>query len=304
MGKRIFVSYSHKQGEWVRDRLYPVLRAGGAEVLIDFDRFQAGIAVHRQMDSVQDQAEVHLLVLSPDYLASGPCVREMERAIATDPSFGKGCVLPVVRVDCAMPASIKAPDPIYVKLMDDSNGDQWDLVTDRCGVDLKASAAEWLRVRGQVRDAMFDGRSVNLLVHGSPDRKGLIEQLRVDLGRLAVVDLESGAAVGRRSLITEILGEIGIKGEARKPPDDLRDLHHGIVAASAPVRLAFRHFDVVKKRANGYKEDFFSALKHLVEERKLVLLVESHAPYATLLPPANSLSKIQMKTVEMRGRVA
>ena len=60
----------------------------------------------------------------------------------------------------------------------------------------------------------------------------------------------------------------------------------------------------MKKRANGYKEDFFSALKHLVEERKLVLLVESHAPYATLLPPANSLSKIQMKTVEMRGRVA
>ena len=66
--------------------------------------------------------------------------------------------------------------------------------------------------------------------------------------------------------------------------------------------LAFAHFDVMKTRARNYKDDFFSALKHLVDERKLVLLVESRAPYATLLPPTNSLSGIQMKTVEFRGR--
>ena len=165
MGKRIFVSYSHKQAEWVRDRLYPVLRAGGAEVLIDFDRFQAGIAVHRQMDSVQDQAEIHLLVLSPDYLASGPCVHEMERAIATDPTFSKGCVLPVVRIACGIPAAIGGTRPlIYADLTDDLNGDQWDLVTARCGEDLGVSAAEWLRVRGRIGDLVARGKSVNLLV--------------------------------------------------------------------------------------------------------------------------------------------
>ena len=69
------------------------------------------------------------------------------------------------------------------------------------------------------------------------------------------------------------------------------------------MRLAFRLFDVLKSRANNYKEDFFSALKFLVDARKLVLLIESRAPYTTLLRATNSLSEIQMKTVELRGRM-
>ena len=139
-------------------------------------------------------------------------------------------------------------------------------------------------------------------MRGSPDRKGLLVQLREDLGQLAIVDVASGATAGRQSLITEILHALGNTGEARKPPNDLRDLHSCVMAAPVPVRLAFRHFDILKSRANNYKEDFFSALKFLVEERKLVLFIESHAPYATLLPATNSLSTLQMKTVELRGR--
>ena len=300
MGKKVFISYSHKQSEWVRDRLCPVLKAGGAEVLIDVKRFQAGVAVHQQMDTTQDEAEIHLLVLSPDYLASAPCVHEMERAIALDPTFTNGFVLPVVRVSCALPHGIRTPNPIYVNLMDDSAANQWDLVTTKCDADLGSSAADWLRAREQVRDALVDGRSVNLVVQGEPNRKGLVGQLREDLGDLAVIDLASGATAGRQSLITEILHALGGRGQAQKPPNDLRDLHHSIMEAHGVVRLAFRHFDQVKSRV--YKEDFYSALKHLVEERKLVLLIESRAPYATLLPATNSLSKVQMKTVELRGR--
>ncbi len=302
MGKSVFVSYSHQQADWVRNTLCPVLNAWGADVLIDALRFQAGVAMYEQMDAIQDRAEIHLLVLSPDYLASAPCLHEMKRAVAADPSFSKGCVLPVVREACTLPPEIKSPNPLYVKLVDDSNGDQWDLVTEKFGANIGVSAAEWLRARRAVRDAMLDGRSVNLVVQGSPDRKGLLAQLRADLGQLAIVDLESGATVGRQSLITEILRALGSTVVARKSPDDLRDLHLGVMEAPGPVRLAFRHFDVLRSRANNYKEDFFSALKFLVEERQLVLFIESRAPYTTLLPATNSLSMIQMKTVELRGR--
>ena len=46
---RIFVSYSHKQGDWVWDKLIPCLRAGGAKPLADRDVFKAGRSVIGQM---------------------------------------------------------------------------------------------------------------------------------------------------------------------------------------------------------------------------------------------------------------
>jgi hypothetical protein len=302
IGKRVFISYSHVQGAWVRDRLYPVLKAGGAEVLIDVKRFQAGVAIYQQMDATQDQAEVHLLVLSPDYLASAPCRHEMERAIATDPTFAAGSILPVVRVGCPIPPEIKGPNPLYINLEDDSEESPWDLLTSRCGVDLGASAAEWLRARQRVHEFLLDGQSVNLLVSGKPGHRALFEQLREDFRGLAVIDLESGSTSGRQNLISEILTQLGSHAQAGKPPHDLLDLDRFIKASPGQVRVAFRHFDVMARRRSSYKGDFFDALRHLVDQRKLALLIESRSPFVTLLPSGNSLSTIQAKTVELRGR--
>ena len=87
----IFISYSHAQGDWVLDRLLPVLRAGGAGAIVDRDRFVAGKAVVGQMDAAQDQAAKTLLVLSPEYLASDYCQHEMRgRSPATRPSATAG----------------------------------------------------------------------------------------------------------------------------------------------------------------------------------------------------------------------
>lgn len=51
---RIFTSYSHRQEDWVLERLAPCLTAGGVEVLIDRERFRVGHGVVGQMDAVQD----------------------------------------------------------------------------------------------------------------------------------------------------------------------------------------------------------------------------------------------------------
>lgn len=75
--KKVFISYCHKQGEWVWDRLVPVLKAGGANVLIDRERFEAGKAIEGQMDATQDQAERQVLVLSPDDLGRTACTHEL-----------------------------------------------------------------------------------------------------------------------------------------------------------------------------------------------------------------------------------
>jgi hypothetical protein len=138
MPKSVFISYCHKQGDWVWDRLVPCLRAGGADVHIDRERFEAGKAVVGQMDVVQDGAAMAVPVLSPDYLNSPYCVHEMERAIQRDPTFAHGIVVPVKRVYCALPAKIKRTKPLYVDLQDDNNGDQWCLLLRSCEADLGA----------------------------------------------------------------------------------------------------------------------------------------------------------------------
>jgi len=45
--KTVFVSYSHKQGDWVWDRLMSCLKAGGTEVLIDRERVDSRKGLRR-----------------------------------------------------------------------------------------------------------------------------------------------------------------------------------------------------------------------------------------------------------------
>ncbi len=298
---KVFISYSHQQGQWVWDRLYPCLVAGGTEVLIDRKRFEAGLAVFDQMDRTQDQAEVNVLVLSTDYLASAACRHEMERALVRDPSFQYGCVIPIVRTPCDLPEEIRRPNPLYVNFTEDRDPAQWDLLLRACGADLGAAAPDWLEARDQVREFLRRGQSVNLVVKGEPKRREFLERIRQDLdGGMAVVDLDSGAAASRRSLVAEILRACGAPAVVPNEPEDLAVLH-GRLSDLPGTRLCLRHFDRVADRDYGL--DFFSALKYLVMDcRKLVLLVESRAPYVSLLPRNNSLTKLQVMLVELKGR--
>ena len=103
------------------------------------------MAVFDQMDSTQDLAEVHVLILSPDYLASAACLHEMERALALDPHFKQGRVVPVLRVACDLPEAIRRPNPLYVNLTDDGTAEPWDLLMRACGADIGAAVPDWLQ---------------------------------------------------------------------------------------------------------------------------------------------------------------
>ena len=73
---KVFVSYSHTQREWVWERLVPVLKAAGADVLIDIERFKAGRGLTKQMDHEQDSADRQVLCFSDEYLTSKACDHE------------------------------------------------------------------------------------------------------------------------------------------------------------------------------------------------------------------------------------
>lgn len=300
----VFVSYSHCQGDWVWDRFVPVLRAARVDYHIDRERFKAGHRVVGQMDTVQSRCDVHVLILSPEYLASDYCRHEMTRAVSSDPRFERGAVVPVVRVDCPMPAEIAEPNPLYVDLRDDGSAAPWDLLLAACDVVFGAAVPEWLAARDHTRRFLERRQSVNLIVSGNPPWEALLTSLRTEFPDLGRINLERGAAASRRGLVAEILkAACGVAVCVPPEPEDLVELDRVLVEREF-TWLALTHFDIVARRHDRYQVDLFAALRALMtdEPRKLALLVQSRAPFATLLPRDHPLSAIDMKTVELRGK--
>ncbi len=302
MPKKVFISYSHKQGEWVWKNLAPCLRAGGAEVRIDIERFRAGKEVAAQMDAEQDASDLSVLVLSPEYLASAMCQHEMQRAIACNKFVG------VVLADCTVPDEVKKT--LYVDLRDDKATDKWDMLMRECDADLGATVPNWLHARDEIVRRLHDYYSVNLVVprvanHSKPKWRELLAHVQKDyFPEMGEIDLEKGVNTARHGLVAEMLQACGASLPVPKEPEDLITLAKYFEQRPTPARIALTHFDMVVHRQN-YEVNLFAALRHLMtEQRKLALLIHSRAHFVQLLPANHPLSSISnLITVELHGRL-
>jgi hypothetical protein len=171
-----------------------------------------------------------------------------------------------------------------------------------CGADLGADAPDWLAARDDVYRLLQRNESVNLVVRGTPKWRELIQHLSTEMIKdLGKVDLSSGATVSRRGLVAEILKACGAPASVPPEPEDLPLLHRAL-SEKRLSRMVIEHFDLVSAR-HHYGIDLFAALRYLLmESRKLVLLVQSRAPFSTLLPQDHPLSGINLQTVELNAR--
>ncbi len=301
MSRKIFISYCHRQGDWVWQRLVPCLKAGGADVRIDVERFKAGVEVIGQMNAVQDECDASVLVLSPEYLQRPDCLHEMQRAIARDPNFTNGSTIPLFREACDLPEAFKIPKPLWIDLTNDKDSAKWDMLFKACGADLGADVPHWLEARDEILRYLERNQSVNLVVTGYPKWKELIAHIQADwLKQLGVVDLDKGSTASRRGLVTELLGVCGIKRPVPPEPEDLIELD-GAISARGMSHIAMLHLD--NSISRRYGTDLFSALRFLImESRKLALLAQSRQHFSQLVPQDHPLSTIDLKTVELTGR--
>ena len=305
MSKRVFVSYSHRQSQWVWERLVPILRAAGcAEVLIDRERFRAGRGVKGQMDATQDQADVSLLVLTPDYLASDYCRHEMARAIAADPDFKRGKMLPVKLADGDLSAFQRAHDTMnWVDLTNDTGPAPWALLLKSLDATrLNTAAPHWLDVRDEiVRKLRDQQQSVNLVVQGLPNWFALRDHLKEEwLPRLAIVNLDDPATATLQGLVKAILHACGCAVDVPAGNGSVAALN-ALKSVSGQLLMALTHFDNIQARRKAYGADIFFALRYLInDQRKMVLLVESRAPAKELLPKEHPLSTLHFQLVELK----
>ena len=308
MGRSVFISYRHQQAEFVRRDLVPVLRAAGAgEVFIDVQRFIAGRELVAQMDATQDRADVTLAVLSPDYFASPMCRHELDRAVAKDPTFALGRVLPVVFATCTIPPQLSPPGQLLRIHLDKNPAApaQWaGILKALAAHTLGTDAPRWLDARRQCAEALdkFEPAILHITTPGANWRAQL-DSLRDDCGlAIPTVDLRDGATASRRALVEEILTRLGVPAKVPREPNDLVVLSRQL-QPNAKHRLILSHLECARERKRGYGADWVHSLRHLMEKRALVPLFHTHESFdsimQSLLHPGTKGSPIVSRIIEL-----
>jgi len=319
MPQRVFVSYSHRQGDWVRERLVPVIRASGAEVIVDAEAGVAGLSLKRQMERWAGEADHVVAVMSPDYLASAACGFEWKRSLLKDPGFESGgVILPILREDCALPKVLSGPGaPLYVDLRADRRGDRdnaleekWALLLRAWDGTLGARTVDWLHALEEVVGYLSRNESVNLVSNGTARWRAVIAEAggRLD-GGLPVVDLGLPAARVRARFLDALARAVGLGGVPidGEPGADILAFSDAL-RRSEPVRVAVKHFCECRGLP-GFDREFFNMLRHHrnddgekvggVYRRRLSLLLHTKTSLFDLLPVDQRDSWTDCKTVKL-----
>jgi hypothetical protein len=102
----VFISYSHKNKDWVWAKLLPCLEGAGLKVLIDYRDFEIGIPSVVNMERAVDRSRHTLLVLTPSWLASEWTDFESLLAGTSDPAARRRRLVPLMLESCNPPQRI------------------------------------------------------------------------------------------------------------------------------------------------------------------------------------------------------
>ncbi len=99
----VFVSYSHKDKEWVHGRLLPGLERSGLKVCLDFRDFELGVSAAINMERAVQQSRKTILVLTPNWVESEWTEFESLLIQTKDPAGRRQRMLPVMLEECSLP---------------------------------------------------------------------------------------------------------------------------------------------------------------------------------------------------------
>ena len=98
-----FISYSHKDGNWVRRTLLPRLEGEGLRICIDYRDFEIGTPSLVNMENAVEHSRRTLLILSPNWIASEWTAFEALLIQTKDPAGRGRRVLPLMMQPCQLP---------------------------------------------------------------------------------------------------------------------------------------------------------------------------------------------------------
>jgi hypothetical protein len=121
----IFVSYSHRDKDWICSKLLSNLEQHGFTVMIDYRDFKAGsIGVEEMQRGVLESRHV-LLVLTPEYVINEWTKFENAMAQSIDPGAIHHKLIPILRRDCVIPPRLGM---LHYRDLRTEQEEQWDLL--------------------------------------------------------------------------------------------------------------------------------------------------------------------------------
>ncbi|HSS19880.1 MAG TPA: toll/interleukin-1 receptor domain-containing protein [Pyrinomonadaceae bacterium] len=104
----VFISYSSKDKAWVRGELLKRIEQAGLKAFIDFRDFTRGAPSINEMERGVVQCRKTLLILTPDYVASGWGELENIMVQTLDPANRDLRTIPLLKAECKKPLRIGA----------------------------------------------------------------------------------------------------------------------------------------------------------------------------------------------------
>ena len=108
----VFISYSHKDREWVNANLIPKLSAFRVSYAIDYKDFVGGRSTNAEMLRLITVSRHTIAVVTPNWLLSSFTDFESQLSKAMDPLTQAMRLIPLVIEDCELPPRLKAVTPI------------------------------------------------------------------------------------------------------------------------------------------------------------------------------------------------
>jgi hypothetical protein len=102
----VFISYSHRDHEWVTKELLPSLEAADLKVCIDFRDFEVGVPCIVNMERAVENSSRTIFVLTPEWIQSEWTDFESLLISGKDPAGRRGRLIPLLLKQCVPPPRI------------------------------------------------------------------------------------------------------------------------------------------------------------------------------------------------------
>ncbi len=135
--EKVFISYSHKDKEWVRSWLLPRLENNGIETHIDYRDFEIGVASVLNMERAVEKCAKTLLVLTQHWVDSEYTQFEGIMVQTEDPIGLKKKILPLKLNGCELPRRLN-----ILTYADFSDKNEWEFQIERVIKQIKKDFAE------------------------------------------------------------------------------------------------------------------------------------------------------------------